>query len=95
MRMGELPQGLKPNSPLWALDVRAKARTLQAKARTLQAKARTLQAKARILQAKARTLQTTHLQTNCRQEENDEPQPQEREEFGLMKLNPCRINVSS
>jgi hypothetical protein len=28
-------------------------------------------------------------------DENDEPQPQEREEFGLMKLNPCRISVSS
>ena len=28
-------------------------------------------------------------------EENDEPQPQDREEFGLMKLNPCRISVSS
>jgi len=28
-------------------------------------------------------------------EENDEPQPQERFEFGLMKLNPCRISVSS
>ena len=28
-------------------------------------------------------------------DEKDEPQPQEREEFGLMKLNPCRINVSS
>ena len=28
-------------------------------------------------------------------EENDEPQPQERVEFGLMKLNPCRISVSS
>ena len=27
--------------------------------------------------------------------ENDEPQPQEREEFGLMKLKPCRISVSS
>ena len=28
-------------------------------------------------------------------DEKDEPQPQERVEFGLMKLNPCRINVSS
>jgi hypothetical protein len=28
-------------------------------------------------------------------QENDEPQPQEREEFGLMKLKPCRISVSS
>ena len=28
-------------------------------------------------------------------DEKDEPQPQEREEFGLMKLNPCRISVSS
>jgi hypothetical protein len=27
--------------------------------------------------------------------EKDEPQPQERAEFGLMKLNPWRINVSS
>ena len=27
--------------------------------------------------------------------ENDEPQPQERVEFGLMKLNPWRISVSS
>jgi hypothetical protein len=27
--------------------------------------------------------------------EKDEPQPQERDEFGLMKLNPCRISVSS
>jgi hypothetical protein len=26
---------------------------------------------------------------------NDDPQPQERVEFGLMKLKPCRINVSS
>ena len=28
-------------------------------------------------------------------DENDEPQPQERVEFGLIKLNPCRISVSS
>jgi hypothetical protein len=28
-------------------------------------------------------------------QENDEPQPQERVELGLMKLNPCRISVSS
>ena len=28
-------------------------------------------------------------------DEKDEPQPQEREEFGLMKLKPCRISVSS
>ena len=28
-------------------------------------------------------------------DENDEPQPQERVEFGLMKLNPWRISVSS
>ena len=28
-------------------------------------------------------------------DEKDEPQPQERDEFGLMKLNPCRISVSS
>lgn len=28
-------------------------------------------------------------------DENEEPQPQERDEFGLMKLNPCRISVSS
>jgi hypothetical protein len=27
--------------------------------------------------------------------EKDEPQPQECLEFGLMKLNPCRIKVSS
>ena len=27
--------------------------------------------------------------------EKDEPQPQECEEFGLMKLKPCRISVSS
>jgi hypothetical protein len=27
--------------------------------------------------------------------EKDEPQPQERVEFGLIKLNPCRISVSS
>jgi hypothetical protein len=36
------------------------------------------------VRAEARTLQ-----------EKEEPQPQERVEFGLMKLNPCRINVSS
>jgi len=28
-------------------------------------------------------------------DEKDEPQPQERVEFGLMKLNPWRISVSS
>jgi len=28
-------------------------------------------------------------------DEKDEPQPQERVEFGLIKLNPCRISVSS
>jgi len=28
-------------------------------------------------------------------DEKDDPQPQERVEFGLMKLKPCRINVSS
>src|SRR5579872_3885821 len=28
-------------------------------------------------------------------DENDDPQPQERVEFGLMKLKPCRISVSS
>ena len=28
-------------------------------------------------------------------DEKDEPQPQEREEFGLMKLKPWRISVSS
>ena len=28
-------------------------------------------------------------------DEKDEPQPQEREEFGLIKLKPCRIRVSS
>jgi len=28
-------------------------------------------------------------------QENDEPQPQECFEFGLIKLNPCRISVSS
>jgi hypothetical protein len=28
-------------------------------------------------------------------DEKDEPQPQERVEFGLMKLKPCRISVSS
>ena len=28
-------------------------------------------------------------------DEKDDPQPQEREEFGLMKLKPCRIRVSS
>jgi hypothetical protein len=27
--------------------------------------------------------------------ENDEPQPQECVEFGLMKVKPCRISVSS
>ena len=35
------------------------------------------------------------LTRNALYEENDEPQPQERVEFGLMKLNPCRISVSS
>jgi hypothetical protein len=29
------------------------------------------------------------------QDEKDDPQPQERVEFGLMKLKPCRISVSS
>lgn len=29
------------------------------------------------------------------QAENEEPQPQDLVEFGLMKLNPCRISVSS
>ena len=28
-------------------------------------------------------------------DEKEEPQPQEREEFGLMKLKPWRISVSS
>jgi hypothetical protein len=38
-----------------------------------------------------------HSLNSCETEayENDEPQPQEREEFGLIKLNPCRISVSS
>jgi hypothetical protein len=36
------------------------------------------------------------LNSNCRSyDEKDEPQPQERVEFGLMKLNPCRMSVSS
>ena len=30
-----------------------------------------------------------------RYDEKDEPQPQERVEFGLIKLNPCRMSVSS
>jgi hypothetical protein len=35
------------------------------------------------------------LQCDQTYDEKDEPQPQEREEFGLMKLKPCRISVSS
>jgi hypothetical protein len=38
---------------------------------------------------------TERLSRNGPSYENDEPQPQERVEFGLMKLNPCRISVSS
>ena len=30
-----------------------------------------------------------------RYDEKDEPQPQDREELGLIKLKPCRISVSS
>jgi len=41
------------------------------------------------------TLSTMELSRNNPYDENDEPQPQERVEFGLMKLKPCRISVSS
>jgi len=34
-------------------------------------------------------------QTQARYAENDDPQPQDLVEWGLMKLNPCRISVSS
>jgi len=39
-----------------------------------------------------------HFRNGCTEPnytENDEPQPQEREEFGLIKLKPCRISVAS
>ena len=45
--------------------------------------------------AESRTLNIVELSRNKPYDENDEPQPQERVEFGLMKLNPCRISVSS
>jgi hypothetical protein len=42
---------------------------------------------------------TLHMLPNTIRDEiyavNEEPQPQDFLEFGLMKLNPCRINVSS
>ena len=45
--------------------------------------------------AESRTLIIVELVRNRCYDENDEPQPQERVEFGLIKLNPCRISVSS
>ena len=45
--------------------------------------------------AESRTFNMIELQMRQTYDENDEPQPQEREEFGLMKLKPCRISVSS
>ena len=47
------------------------------------------------VRAEARTLHMRQAGFHTSYDENDEPQPQEREEFGLMKLNPCRIRVSS
>ncbi len=47
------------------------------------------------VRAKARTLHLHRTVSHSAYDENDEPQPQERVEFGLMKLNPCRISVSS
>jgi hypothetical protein len=46
--------------------------------------------------AESRTFNMTQtLLALARYDEKDEPQPQDREEFGLIKLNPCRISVSS
>jgi hypothetical protein len=45
--------------------------------------------------AESRTLNIVSLLRNSSYYENDEPQPQECLEFGLMKLNPWRISVSS
>jgi hypothetical protein len=45
----------------------------------------------------AANFQLVPIEGSCRplRYENDEPQPQERAAFGLMKLNPWRISVSS
>jgi len=45
--------------------------------------------------AESRTFNMIELQSDQTYDEKDEPQPQEREEFGLIKLKPCRISVSS
>ena len=45
--------------------------------------------------AESRTFNMSRTPATQAYDEKDEPQPQEREEFGLMKLNPCRISVSS